>query len=795
MGDLMGLGTEGLMRFCKVWLFLMVSGAFSGVASADTFSIPFGGEQIQATLNSTFTIGAQMRMQSPNVDLLSKGNINPNVCGFPNQICQGVFRTQIFPAQTLVKAPGQYSENTDWGDQNYGKYALTQSVAKLTEDITLKYGNFGIFARGLFFYDFINNDFTEYHPDMITQANKDSVGRVAPLYPGGRVYGPGGVVRPKRTDGEILREIGTDAQALDAYVYGKVPLPGDRELTFKIGRQTINWGESTTIVFNSINQANPVNTNNFYRVGNQVEEDFTPVGAVFLSTEAVPNATVNAYYQFEWMPVEIPAPGSYFSTLNLGSRNAVGYTMLGFGGAAEDPDGVGALGDNPLSNATNTTGRVLRLPDHDPRSQGQYGISLKYYADELNGGTEFGLYFENYHSKLPYVSFYSTNASCERREGNALHLDVTNQIQFLLACPDIPLLHVPRGDPAGATSSVYPFDTAKIQLEYPEDIHLIGASFNTTVAGVALQGEVAFRPNLPLQVETTDLAFAAFGPTGNRCFEKSLQCIGSIGGVGTNANGALTLYPSSNFVNSAGVNPYPDAISLAIADSPGSARSFPSFVVAYRGGTVGETPPNSYIRGFQRFAALQFNLGGTYVQGATDNPFGADQVIYVVETGAMYVPGLPALDVLQIQGPATFLHASAGADGSGANGSRQACSNIPDCSYGPDSMRFNPHQQDPSSFPTAFAWGYRIISVLSYENVFPAFGIRPNILFSEDVQGISPGPAENFVAGRKQVALNIEGRYKSAFSVNLGYTWFWGGGANNLLSDRDFSQIFFKYQF
>jgi hypothetical protein len=249
--------------------------------------------------------------------------------------------------------------------------------------------------------------------------------------------------------------------------------------------------------------------------------------------------------------------------------------MLGFGGAAEDPDGVGALGDNPLSNATNTTGRVLRLPDHDPRSQGQYGISLKYYADELNGGTEFGMYFENYHSKLPYVSFYSTNASCERREGNALHIDVTNQIQFLLACPDIPLLHVPRGDPAGATSSVYPFDTAKIQLEYPEDIHLIGASFNTTVAGVALQGEVAFRPNLPLQVETTDLAFAAFGPTGNRCFEKSLQCIGSIGGVGTNANGALTLYPSSNFVNAAGINPYPDAISLAIADSPGSARLCP----------------------------------------------------------------------------------------------------------------------------------------------------------------------------------------------------------------------------
>ena len=33
------------------------------------------------------------------------------------------------------------------------------------------------------------------------------------------------------------------------------------------GWQVINWGESTALVINSLNQANPVNANNLFRVG------------------------------------------------------------------------------------------------------------------------------------------------------------------------------------------------------------------------------------------------------------------------------------------------------------------------------------------------------------------------------------------------------------------------------------------------------------------------------------------------------------------------------------------------
>jgi hypothetical protein len=49
-------------------------------------------------------------------------------------------------------------------------------------------------------------------------------------------------------------------------------------------------------------------------------------------------------------------------------------------------------------------------------------------------------------------------------------------------------------------------------VEYPEDIHLWGASFNTAGPwGVALQGEYSYRSNQPMQVPSAELLLAALG--------------------------------------------------------------------------------------------------------------------------------------------------------------------------------------------------------------------------------------------------------------------------------------------
>jgi len=858
------------------------------------FKPPLTKDSVHGVLNTTFTAGIGVRMQSPSINQIAKGDINRDVCGPPYQLCQGLFRTQIYNAQHLTAAPGSFSNNSDRGDLNYGhKGAIFQAPAKATLDLTLTYGNFGIFARGLYFYDFVNNDFTETHPNEITPQNRNQVGRLGTdlplgsgLVPGinnnvgtacagllntlftspvgtpagqirtglvslitslgqpsvavnpnavcGRFYGPGGYVRSKRSDGEILAQGGTNMQYLDSYFFGKLPLWGERELTFKLGRQLVNWGESTTLVLNSINSSNPVNANNFYRIGNQIEEDFVPINMIDVSFSPIDNLTVEGYYQLEWKPIEAPTPGTYFSDINVGTNNTGSFLTASFGQAPEDPDCLAKLGDNILTGLTPTCATIQRLPDWEPRTSGQYGVKLDYYFENLNNGTDVSLYYENYHSRLPYASLFSAYPSCGRREGNARFNDATDSTSLVMDCPDFPLF-AKETDASKATSSALQVETAKFVLEYPEDIHLIGASFNTTVGSYSIQGEVAYRPNKPMQVDAHDLANAALGAQGGRCGRPGVNCAGTRDPthngpqIGFDANGNSVDYGSSDAVNQAGQVYITDTFNLTVGAATGAQRYFPNFVIPYRGGTVGENTPcypqlgsadeaahglnftypdgshhpyypynkNSpcYIRGYERMQDFQFNLGATRVYGATDNPIGADQVILVYEAGAEYVPFLPAYDQLVLQGPNSTSGPTAGADGSGADGSRMGCSNIPDCSYGPDGMRFNPHQQDHSGYPRSFSWGYRVIGLLTYEQILPNLTLKPFLLFSQDVGGISPGPAGNFVKGRKLFNMVYEFRYQQALSLSLGYAWYWGGGAYNTLSDRDFAQVFVKYQF
>ncbi|HVT34293.1 MAG TPA: DUF1302 family protein, partial [Nevskiaceae bacterium] len=490
------------------WLVAGCAALVSLGASALEFNIPVNSDNtIDGVLNTTITVGGAWRMHSPSTDLIGKADLNPDVCGRAAngkplyQSCQGLFREQALPAYHLSQAPGQFTMNGDDGNLNYGRGAPTSGIAKVTQDISLKWGDFGFFAKALYFYDWVNNNFTENHPNYVTKDNYLQVGAVSSLAtdtlprsdsrpcgsrnptivgPCGIVYGKGAQVYSKRTDGETLKEIGTDLQPLDYFFYGKLPLPFDKQLTFKIGSQSVNWGESTLLAFGSINQANPINANNFYRIGGQVEEIFRPSSMLFLSTEPFEGTTIEGYYQLEWIPLEAPAPGSFLSFLDLGPKNAGNnWANLSFGGAADDPDidpnammpnayasqfipshgGYARLQDNSLSGLTNTSLRAERLRDNEPNSSGQFGLALKYYADWLNNGTELGFYFEKYHSRIPFVSVYSTVASCARPEGNNLGINPTNTATFFAACKNMPIEHslaglgVPSGLPA-ATQQV-----------------------------------------------------------------------------------------------------------------------------------------------------------------------------------------------------------------------------------------------------------------------------------------------------------------------------------------------------
>jgi hypothetical protein len=238
--------------------------------------------------------------------------------------------------------------------------------------------------------------------------------------------------------------------------------------------------------------------------------------------------------------------------------------MLGFGSV---PDTV-PVGHAPLPPTYSPVGAAVpkRADDMKARDDGQYGVALRLFAPAL-GSTEFGLYFLNYHSRLPLIGAHT-------------------------------------GTQNGLFAGNYAA-TADYFLVYPEDIKLIGGSFNAQLGrtGIALQGEVAHRLDVPLQVDDVELLYAALTP--------------------------LRLLP-----------PVPQ---LAPIIGLGKLMASTNQVGAYGF--------SEQIDGFRRFDTTQFQITGTK---AFSQILGADQVVVVGEVAWGMVHDLPDQSVLRLDGPGTY---------------------------------------------------------------------------------------------------------------------------------------------
>lgn len=784
----------------------LVLACTSGSLSASDFDFNVGGNSLNGIINTSLSVGAQWRVEKRADGLIGKNKVNPNMCPVaPNGAgtsCQGHtdyansahqllgFNSYIgegsFANQAAVDAPGQFSNNADDGNINYDQGELTQAVGKLAMDITAHYQGYDLFVRAYGFYDTENHNRKDFNPNIQTLDSTTGPGQLR------RGIGEADY---RERNGVTENQIGLGGRLLDAYISKTFTIGEDRELTVKLGNQNINWGESTLLVVGSLNTFSAPNVNSLYRPAFlELSEVLEPTPAFLISANIVPNVTLEAFYQYDWRPALIPTAGSYLSTTDVGSNNQRDYLFLDFGKAAEDPDRVALLDQIMLSAITDTSATIDLMRENRARSSGQYGISLKYYAEWLNSGTELAFYAGRYHSRLPFLSFYEGDYGCLSGPDALVPAGIspTKTLQDTLGalanCPGLdstlvvtsalPGGLVPvRDQIIGQDGSAFVLDTVRARLEYPEDIDIYGFSFNTAFGDLSLQGEIAYRPRQPLQIDDTDLAFAALQnifPRGN-----------GTGAQGDSYDfGALGNLPVP-------IPGLPAAVGDAgtVAQLPGARYGIPDFVSRYRGLDPLSYQPGQYIRGWERFRTANYNLGATSVIGP-GNFTGSDQILLIGELGASQIFNLPSKDRLQIEGPGTFTHASAGADGSGADGSARSNSAV----VGASGIRFNPTQQK-GGFVTDFSWGYRIISILRYENVLPGIGIEPTFIWAHDVSGVSPGPGENFVEGRKTIIASAVVRFTAAFNAAVGYTVFFGGGNNNLLRDRDFAQVGLRYQF
>jgi hypothetical protein len=356
------------------------------------------------------------------------------------------------------------SVNEDNGDLNFDKGHPFANIVKATTDVEVRYRNWGFFGRGSAFYDFDLHDSNKLGP-----TGRDRLGR--------------GVV------------------GLDGYVFGSFE-PAGHTARIRAGRQVISWGESTFIP-NGINVINPVDVSKLRVPGSELKEAFIPTAGLWGSLELTKSASVEGFYLTNWDKTRIDPNGSYFSNNDVASDDA-NRVILSFGRRQDEhfpvgnpvppPAVTGALGSaaqalyGPFNPAASLW--APRAPDRDASDNGQYGVAFRYFARDFNN-TEFGFYFMNYHSRIPFLSGTKGTPSSI----------LTGNAQLLT--------------PICATAALRALcttGTANYFTEYPEDIKLYGVSFNTSgPAGIAFQGEYSYRPNQPVQFSTPEIVLAALG--------------------------------------------------------------------------------------------------------------------------------------------------------------------------------------------------------------------------------------------------------------------------------------------
>lgn len=99
------------------------------------------------------------------------------------------------------------------------------------------------------------------------------------------------------------------------------------------------------------------------------------------------------------------------------------------------------------------------------------------------------------------------------------------------------------------------------------------------------------------------------------------------------------------------------------------------------------------------------------------------------------------------------------------------------------------------SLPDRTSWGYVLETGVNYPNVFgTGITLTPQLDYSQDVNGTAPN-AMPFVEGRKSLTSSLLFNYRDRWRGGLQWVQYWGGGDNNLVSDRDFLSGSISYSF
>jgi len=239
---------------------------------------------------------------------------------------------------------------------------------------------------------------------------------------------------------------GRKAELLDAFVFGGWDLGAGRNLSLRLGRHAVQYGESLFFGDNGIARAQgPVDILKLLGSPNaQFKEIIRPVPQLSGQLQLTPKVSIGGYVQFRWEADRLPPAGSYFSTSNII-----------WGSTPPEFVGIPGVGNFVLSASG----------ERKPKDWGQFGVQAKWRLDE----TDLGFYAARYHDK-----------------GGQLYGQLN-----------------PMGTPGpGGTLP------GNWYFGFPEAVRVYGVSATQSVGDFNFAGEASIRDDMPLR--TTNKIFGFF---------------------------------------------------------------------------------------------------------------------------------------------------------------------------------------------------------------------------------------------------------------------------------------------
>lgn len=820
--------------------------------------------------DTTVSVGVSMRTVDARQQFLTEFNggnrdlreADPNAVAIPSgPNAFGVAGTITNTA--AVGANFDDSPNTDDRFLNFGAGDLISGNVKATHDLQATWRNFTLFARATEFYDAVLNRDSSYNRFGIDDNNREEVGR--------------------------------DAKILDLYLSADFDL-ADLPVNVRAGKQVISWGEGTFIL-NGINSVNPIDVNAFRKPGAEIKEGLIPVWALYGSVGLPFDLSLEAFYQLDWEPFQLDPAGTPFAGSDVANANSSfgGNQGLGFysgsirnGFNVRDcrapsavtggrPTGqlAAALGTAATYNTLFGNGCSTASPQHfltnlptdgsaqgvlvtgfageqgDPRllgtargadseasDDGQWGVALRWYAEDLNS-TEFGFYYMKYHSRLPIAQveaagvpqvtistaspenlFTSRAASSIGCVGggtgtSGVGLLVTGDFRDpALQNGGFAETNVIFNDPNDIAGSLGPtaiaaltaagLGAAPIVADIAADIATPGTVSARTLAGINCGilvgvGNTTVIPGLPVAPDGTEFTGAQQNLQTRLIYPEDIELWGisfntTIGDWGVQGefsyrpNQPLQVDTDEQTITGAGSQcvalvTFRDAnlFNLSpLSTEPGTQNTSCS-AATYNIGTGTGRVPTAFVR--EEVFTFQIGTTATYTNS---NPLieflGADIGILVTEFGLVHVPDLP--DELPVGAPA------------GTVPERNVLEEL--CRSGtalPLGAVLSLDQRQGCA-PTETSYGMVLLTRLDYNNAFgTAWTLSPQIVYRHDLEGLTPAPLGNYKEDRRSVSLAVNGTLQNTWKVGVSYTNFMGGEEYQQDLDDDFVSLTASYSF